>query len=857
MSIFNRWLICTLLLVSLLGSNVFAQPRVAVWDPIKGTGEQHFTLSPEHLTHVASVLKQAGMQVTRVTAEQLNDPVIFSAKKIDALLMDGGTIPKISIKSLQQFADQGGILVNLGNKVPFLIYIKQQADQTWTMDPPSPRFAWQTNDLNRYLGIKYYFDPKRHDQGVRHSITPLFERYMKVAVQLPESSLPSVWTVPNTENNETAEYFPLIRSQRVDAKDVIPQMFVSRFKGRVSIHCLSGNYTGLQKVNWWDAADQTVIAIANLAYDIKHHVIKLDEFVHPAIPQDMPFPKPLQSRFAAGSVQPSNGKVFATWGKFDGSSCELGKPVTTRLQSITDTLPQELGPGASVQIKLPADAIQATLLRYRAAYDANGAGLQISLNNHVLHNELFVYLDVSGQGNYSAPSYADLPVEIHRLVYLPADIWENVNTLTLHNPGREPLYFDAMQLESPQPVMRSWRMGLGVGLRHTIPNSNDAPSVPAKYSQSWSSTRSSARTQFAGPPEDPNRFDQLDKRYEALLKMNPHLELILEGTPKWAAIPNRYVEAVAAHRDSSAAADPQKYQQIVEHIITKFGDRIDAYELWNEADSQKYWRGSAEEYIDWCLATIATIRRLDPTAKIFSTGMAGFQSKFIHELVQGGVLQKVDVFAFHPYAGKSPIWDLPYGLAEGELMALGLKLPIYSNEMGFVWHNAEWFTVPPVITPQIQADMLNIAISRLLANDQTDISIFHSGGNNNPYSLIDDKGKPRPAYLVFEDYLNLCQRDGKRIELSLAPANETDAPLQGVYAAAAQHNDGSYTLIINPSMSNVYERYVRLVIPVASSVSKLQSDIADAKVTVHKTGDQSWAQIILPVTNRTVLTLKP
>ncbi|HAI14567.1 MAG TPA: hypothetical protein DCM28_22870, partial [Phycisphaerales bacterium] len=641
------------------------------------------------------------------------------------------------------------------------------------------------------------------------------------------------------------------------AKDVIPQMFVSRFKGRVSIHCLSGNYTGVQKVNWWNAADQTVIAIANLAHDIKHHVINLDEYLHPAIPQDMPSPKPLQSRFTAGSVQPSDGQVFATWGKFDGSGRELGKAVTRKQQQVTDTLPQELGPGSSVQLKLPAKANEATLLRYRAAYDVNGVGLQISINNHVLHNELFVYVDVSGQGNFSAPSYADQPVEIHRLVYLPDDIWENVNTLTLHNPGRETLYFDAMQLETPQPVLRPWRLGLGVSLRHTIPNSTDTPSVPAKYSQRWSSIRSSARTQYAGPPEDPRRFEKLDKRFEALLKMNSHLELILEGTPQWAAIPNRYTEAVAAHRASSAAADPQKYQQIVEHILKKYGDRIDAYELWNEADSQKYWRGSAQEYIDWCLATIATIRRLDPTAKIFSTGMAGFQSKFIHEIVQGGVLQKVDVFAFHPYAGKSPLWDLPYGLAEGELMALGLKLPIYSNEMGFVWHNAQWFTAPPVNTPAIQADMLSIAISRLLTNDQTDISVFHSGGNNQPFSLIDDKGIPRPAYHIFDDYLNLCHRNGKRIELSLTPASDTDAPLKGIYAAAAAHDDGSYTVITNPSLSDLHERFVRVTIPVASDVTQLTSSVQGVDVQIKHAPNRAWAVITLPVTQRTRIELTP
>ncbi len=237
--------------------------------------------------------------------------------------------------------------------------------------------------------------------------------------------------------------------------------------------------------------------------------------------------------------------------------------------------------------------------------------------------------------------------------------------------------------------------------------------------------------------------------------------------------------------------------------------------------------------------------------------MAGFQSKFIHEIVQGGVLQKVDVFAFHPYAGKSPLWDLPYGLAEGELMALGLKLPIYSNEMGFVWHNAQWFTAPPVNTPAIQADMLSIAISRLLTNDQTDISVFHSGGNNQPFSLIDDKGIPRPAYHIFDDYLNLCHRNGKRIELSLTPASDTDAPLKGIYAAAAAHDDGSYTVITNPSLSDLHERFVRVTIPVASDVTQLTSSVQGVDVQIKHAPNRAWAVITLPVTQRTRIELTP
>ena len=57
-----------------------AQPNVVVWDPIKGTGERRFTLSPEHMDQVASWLAQAGIKVTRLTAEQLADTNITATR---------------------------------------------------------------------------------------------------------------------------------------------------------------------------------------------------------------------------------------------------------------------------------------------------------------------------------------------------------------------------------------------------------------------------------------------------------------------------------------------------------------------------------------------------------------------------------------------------------------------------------------------------------------------------------------------------------------------------------------------------------------------------------------------------------
>ncbi|MFG0248232.1 MAG: hypothetical protein ACF8OB_05040 [Phycisphaeraceae bacterium JB051] len=835
---------------------VQAQPNVVVWDPVKGTGERRFTLSPDHMDQVASWLAQAGIKITRLTAEALADKNTFSAKQYDALFMDGLTVPSVAIKAMQQFADDGGIMVNMGSGVPFLVKIKQKPDETWTMDPPTPRFAWQTNDINRHLGIKYYYDVKRHNQGVIHTLTPLFEKYFKDTgkVKLPEGMLPSAWTIPNSDRHETARYYPLVRSQRVDQLDVIPQLFISRFHDRLSIHAIAPYFTGKEKADWWPAAEQTIVAIAHMAYDLKNKNINLDDYLSIGIDRNMPSPKPLRSRRAIGDVQPATGTVVATWGKFNGVSHELGEPVNSIIDRPTNILPQELGPGASIQLQLPNNATQATHLRYRIAYNKDASGLCIAVGKHILLNELFVYLDTGDGGNFSAPSYVEKPIEMHRLAYLPAEIWEGNQTITLSNPGTEPIYFDAIQLETA-PTPRDWRIGLGGPWRHR--RTSPKPNVSTKYTKTWPNMRTGAGASYVGPPSDPDRFKIMDEAIEESLAINDNLEVNLQGTQEWNAIPKRWKEANDMKRPYAAAADAQKYQQVIEHLVTKYGDRIDTYELWNEADSQMYWRGSVEEYIAWCHATIDTIRRLDPTARILTTGMAGFKAKFIHELKHGGVMDRVDAMAFHPYAGKAPLWDLPCGLAEGELMAMGLNLPIYPNEMGFVFRNAEWFTAPPVFTPDLQAQMTSIAISRLISNDISELCIFHAGGSKHYYGLIDENSVPRPAYHVYEDYMQLSLRGGKRIELSLTPASHTDAPIKGIFAAAAKHDDGSYTVMLNPSQCDFHKRFVRVIIPVASDVTKLNSSVEQAEVKIKRDNNQSWAELTIPLIDRTRIELKP
>jgi len=111
-----RLTLAALALVPALMAVEAGAPRVAVWNPEKGTKESRFQIDLAAYDKAAEWLRAAGIEVSRVTAGDLNDPAKFSAARFDALMMRGDTFPRAAAKSLQKFADDGGILVALAGR---------------------------------------------------------------------------------------------------------------------------------------------------------------------------------------------------------------------------------------------------------------------------------------------------------------------------------------------------------------------------------------------------------------------------------------------------------------------------------------------------------------------------------------------------------------------------------------------------------------------------------------------------------------------------------------------------------------------------------------------------------------------
>lgn len=787
-----------------------AVPRVAVWDPQVSTVQSRFTVDKDYLDDVAGWLTAADVGVERLTAAQIADPARFDAGRFDALFVQGGAVPADNVDAYVRFLDAGGILVALASPNLFEIKIAQDAAGAWKLSPEEPRFAWQTDAVHSALGMQFRSETAMAQAGVRHTPSPLLRAYLPEASEVLRP-LTARWFTPTN-----AVFHPLVRSQLASGEDYTPQVFLCVSGARRAILCSSGFWTagpdtdqtlgvggqfrssGFRpggagsEVGEWPHGRAMVVAFARLAADLRAGTVDLDGASAVTPVEAVVAPAPLASRGLATGIAPEGARALARWGRFDGSRLELGADAApgsrTRVAAsgAARAVPGGLPSGASIAFALPALPSDAPLyVRLRCAVTNSATHVRLAVGDTVLWHEELVLRSAGDR-------YADAPLEVTRIVFVPPGT-ATQGELVLANPGVGTLFLDALQFETPTRPARTVELGLHTstalaydGARHGL---------TAEACRDWSVLRCTMRPWWIGPPDATDRWDRFDKHIERYLALHPRPQFIFEGTPEWAAIsPERY--AAGGKRAHMAPPDNAKYAELAERIVGKFAARVQDWEIWNEASVHGFWNGTPGEFTELHKAVAPIIRRLDPSARIITAGMAGVTrgtiDPFALAMSRSGALApaQADLFAVHCYAPNG-MWDLPYGLLDGHLMALGEDLEIYANEQGTELSGS--------VDMEDQALQNDRGMARLLASGVAKIVIFQSDSTarSSAFGVLDERGTPRPAYASFLDYLELTRNGGRRLDVSMtAPGG---AALKGVYVAAARHADGSVTLVINPA----------------------------------------------------------
>ncbi len=762
------------------------EPRVAVWDPVRQTPEARFQFDFAAVSNVVAALNAGGSKAALLTVNELADAKVFSAERFDALVIVGQAVPRKVLEPAKRFAEAGGVLVALDASVPFLLGV-EDVEGRWRLSPQEPAFAWQTDALLKLVGQKYQYKPELHSQGVVHTPTALLKRYLPQAKAFSDR-LESRWVVPV----DGGEYFPLVLSTRSD-KSVVPGGAYIARKGKYrAVIVTAPILTQGTDVALWPCSKEFVGALGKIARDLREGKLELPAKDAVSFRDDLPMLA--LDRAGSRSIEPEGAVPVVRWGLFNGSILDTGAWVGSNgvLRvglGERDKFPGALAPGASVRLEVPELKGKGPFfVRVRGAYLKSSPVLEVRWGERVLWREELLYVTTKASGNHSQ-NLAGMPNEFTRLVFVPQG--EGAKELVLANSGEGLLYFDAVQVEERPKGAYERCIGLGIGQKELFP-------YDAELTKGLGGLRMSMRTQRLGPPDDPKRFELLDKLFYGTAAMNGVVQPILEGTPAWAAISEeRREDAVKAKRPTTVPPDPVKYAEIVRDVARRYGKNIGCFEVWNEADITQFYRGTPDEYATLFLGLVPVIRKEAPHAKIMPSGMAGYHEGFISTLFKRGVYAQADMVAFHPYAGKTAGWDVPYGLTEGSLFSKGIGLEIFCNESGFPYNNAEWFQPPPNWTPEVQRDYLNVAMARLLANGLAKVSVFNAGGDEHPYGLINGKGEPRPAFEVIRDYAQLQSKGARRLDVSMTAAD--GSALKGVYVAGSVHGDGRLSVVVNPA----------------------------------------------------------
>ena len=151
------------------------------------------------------------------------------------------------------------------------------------------------------------------------------------------------------------------------------------------------------------------------------------------------------------------------------------------------------------------------------------------------------------------------------------------------------------------------------------------------------------------------KWDNLEGALEnAASKGMTDILYVLGTTPEWAAQevnPDDYPQPGAA----SAPANLDDWDEWVTAVVTRYGDRINNYQIWNEANLANFYRGTPAEMAEMTKRAYDIIKANDPDALVVapspSTRLTGAFDRFFPEYLTE--LEKldwpVDVWTVHTY----------------------------------------------------------------------------------------------------------------------------------------------------------------------------------------------------------------
>jgi hypothetical protein len=137
-------------------------------------------------------------------------------------------------------------------------------------------------------------------------------------------------------------------------------------------------------------------------------------------------------------------------------------------------------------------------------------------------------------------------------------------------------------------------------------------------------------------------FSGLDKIIESDKKNGKKDILILNYDAAW-------IHSNGEKRPNVTLDELPYYLNFVETVVKRYKGRIEAYEIWNEPNYKRFWKGSEKDFFELTKQAALKIRECDSGAKIVAGAFSWVPQGYVKRMFSYGAMENVDAVSFHPY----------------------------------------------------------------------------------------------------------------------------------------------------------------------------------------------------------------
>jgi len=152
----------------------------------------------------------------------------------------------------------------------------------------------------------------------------------------------------------------------------------------------------------------------------------------------------------------------------------------------------------------------------------------------------------------------------------------------------------------------------------------------------------------------PGVFDWsiLDRRIAQVESWGGRPLLVLGLTPQWAALDPQAGDPRWGAGSASLPADYGDWAAYLTAVSSRYGDRIGAYEMWNEANLKTFWQGSPKQMTQLTAIGYPILKRNSPNAIVLSpsvTTRLSSGARFTSEFLKADPFVPFDAWTIHTY----------------------------------------------------------------------------------------------------------------------------------------------------------------------------------------------------------------